>query len=85
VSAVWSLGQIGDSTVLPELHDLLKNKRVFKSSGTHELKMAILRSLPEYPLAKVEPLARWGANHGDEDEAATCSRLLSDIGILPEE
>lgn len=85
VSAVWALGQIGNSTVLPALHDLLKKKRVFKSPGIHELKMAILRSLPGYPLSEVQPLAGWGASHGDEDEATMCSRMIKEIKALPEE
>jgi HEAT repeat protein len=85
ISAVWALGQIGSSSVLPALHGLLRTKRLFKALGSHELKMAILRSLPDYPLEAVEPLARWGANHGDDEEAAICGRLLTGIRALPED
>ncbi len=84
ISAVWALGQIGGSSILPALHGLLRTKRLFKSSASHELKMAILRSLPDYPLEAVEPLARWGANHGDDDESTICGRLLNSIKSLPE-
>ncbi len=85
VSAVWALGQIGDRTALPELQKLLKKNRLFKSPANHELKMAILRSLPGYPVEAVEQLARWGASRGDDDEAAICQKLLSSIQVLPEE
>lgn len=82
VSAIWALGQIGNTTVLPELQKFLKKNRMFKSPDNHELKMAILRSLPGYPLKDVETLARWGMANGDEDEAASCSMLVSNILLL---
>jgi hypothetical protein len=84
VSAVWALGQIGDGSVLPSLQKLLKKNRMFKSPESHELKMAILRSLPEYPIEATEPLARWGVSRGDDDETALCSKLLSDILLFKE-
>ncbi len=82
VSAIWALGQIGNRAVLPELQQFLKKSRMFKSPDKHELKMAILRSLPGYQLKDVEALARWGMANGDEDEAASCSMLVSNILLL---
>jgi len=83
-SAIWALGQIGNGDVLPELHKYLKASRLFHKQESHELKMAILRSLPHYGnAAPVEPLARWGSAHGDDEEAALCRRLLETAGRVP--
>lgn len=78
-SAVWALGQIGDPAALPVLHRRLRRRRVFSAAEGRDLKMAILRSLGGYPPEEAAPLARWGADNGDDDEAAACRRLLNGI------
>jgi len=75
-SAIWALGQIGDPAALPPLHRRLRRRRLFSASNDHALNMAILRSLDGYPPEEAAPLASWGVDHGDDDEATACRRLL---------
>lgn len=65
-ASVYSLGEIGDSSALPVLQDILKSRTFFRRHAAMNLKLEIVKSLRKYPTGEASPILRAVANSGPQ-------------------
>lgn len=63
-ASVHALGEIGDPSVLPDLHRILKSRTFFRRHAAANLKLEIIESLGKYPAGEASSILRSIASTG---------------------
>lgn len=77
---VQSLARIGDPSSIETLKKVIQSKSLLFRSSLNELKIEIFRTLNNYPLHSIIPLAETGMKSKDKDISSISRRIIEDAG-----
>lgn len=82
-ASVHALGEIGDSSALPTLQDILKARTFFRHRAAMSLKLEIISSLKKYPAKDASPILRGLASSGPQSLVNHAKTVMKNMEVGP--